>query len=561
MGKSVYTINANSPSINGSTEKKAGSLIQDDGASPEAGTFRTVLPQILASTAKNFLLLDLGMAVAIPTIVIPALRGLKNRAPDEFLHFTPVQASWFGSVAYICQPIGSVLSGIVLEPLGRKRSMILVNIPHIVAWMTLYFAGSLEEMYIAAVLLGMGVGFMEAPIVTYVGEICQPSIRGILTSCAGVAVMLGFFVVFLLGTFTTWRITALVCMSIPLATMIAICFVPETPMWLLSKGRKEDAQKSLQWLRGWVSPKAVEKEFQQMQRYNENAAKCTPCQKVGAISCDHPPPTEWMKFKELLRKRNLRPFVLVMLMFIFGQLSGLTGMRPYLVQIFQAYEVPLDANWATVSTGLLGLLANIVCMMSIKFVGKRRLAICSLTMTSISCLSLAVYAYNVFPEGRSSNDLHTVTVSSNGLSYIPMCLFFLLAFASSVGILPVPWILLSEVFPFKYRSLACGITAALNYTMTFVTTKTYFNLESAFSLPGVILFYGICGCIGVIFIYFFLPETEKRTLEDIEIYFSDNKRKLTDIHITRYNHSAGISSLGAKEKQGVENSAYAENEK
>lgn len=172
---------------NGIVKVKTG-----DEQKPEAGKFRTILPQILASTAKNFLLLDLGMAVALPTIVIPALRGLKNRAPDEFLHFTPVQASWFGksethlgndfvhnvdisiisgSIAYICQPVGSVLSGIVLEPLGRKRSMILVNIPHIIAWLMLYQAGSLEEMYIAAILLGLGVGFMEAPIVTYVGEI------------------------------------------------------------------------------------------------------------------------------------------------------------------------------------------------------------------------------------------------------------------------------------------------------------------------------------------------------------------------------------------------------
>lgn len=54
-----------------------------------------------------------------------------------------------------------MLSGIVLEPLGRKRSMILVNIPHIIAWLMLYFAGSLTELFIAAVLLGLGVGFME----------------------------------------------------------------------------------------------------------------------------------------------------------------------------------------------------------------------------------------------------------------------------------------------------------------------------------------------------------------------------------------------------------------
>uniref|UniRef100_A0A182JVE9 Major facilitator superfamily (MFS) profile domain-containing protein n=1 Tax=Anopheles christyi TaxID=43041 RepID=A0A182JVE9_9DIPT len=575
MGKTAYTINGstNGPS-GGRGEKKLPNddtkkapRDDDDKQQQEVSTFRRILPQILASTAKNFLLLDLGMAVAFPTIVIPALRGIKNRAPDEFLHFTPQQASWFGSIAYICQPVGSVLSGIILEPLGRKRSMILVNIPHIIGWFMLHFAGSLEEMYTAAILLGLGVGFMEAPIVTYVGEICQPSIRGILTSCAGVAVMLGFFMVYLLGTVTTWRTTAAICAFIPIATMIAICFVPETPMWLLSKNRADDALKSLQWLRGWVSPKAVEQEFQEMKRYSLHSAKCAICEKSGSTTCQHPPLTEWTKLKELTRKRNLRPFVLVMLFFVFGQLSGLTGMRPYLVQIFQAYGVPLDANWATVSTGLLGLIANIVCMVSIKFVGKRRLAITSMTVTALSCISLSIYAFNTFPPGWTSFDNHPGTSHVTSMGYIPMVLFFMLAFFTSVGVLPVPWILLSEVFPFRNRSLACGITAALHYVMSFVTTKTYFNLESAFSLPGVILFYGVMGIIGLGFVYFFLPETEKRTLEDIELYFSDNKRKLTDIYIPRRNRDeemvAVVSKLAEKamEKKGIDNAVFTEGDK
>lgn len=59
-------------------------------------------------------------------------------------------------MAFIFQPLGSVLSGIVLEPLGRKRSMILVNIPHIIGWTMLFYAKSLTEIYIAAILLGLG---------------------------------------------------------------------------------------------------------------------------------------------------------------------------------------------------------------------------------------------------------------------------------------------------------------------------------------------------------------------------------------------------------------------
>lgn len=69
--------------------------------------------------------------------------------------------------------------------------------------------------------------------------------------------------------------------------------------------------------------------------------------------------------------------------------------------------------------------------------------------------------------------------------------------------------------------------------MTFVTTKTYFNLETSLGLAGVIWFYGIIDILGLIFIYLMLPETENRTLEDIETHFSDNKRKLTDIKIKK----------------------------
>lgn len=146
--------------------------VAGDAVVPAYSRFRTLLPQIIASTGKNLLLIDLGLAVAFPTIVIPALRGLQpERNPGETLHFTVAQASWFGSLAYILKPCGSALSGWVAERIGRKRAMLLVNVPHIIGWPMLYFAQSVEEVFAAAVLLGLGVGFMEAPVVTYVGEI------------------------------------------------------------------------------------------------------------------------------------------------------------------------------------------------------------------------------------------------------------------------------------------------------------------------------------------------------------------------------------------------------
>lgn len=518
---------------------------QDKIQSPEVSKFRRILPQVLASTAKNFLLFDLGLAVAFPTIVIPAIRGISSNADQyETLTLSATQASWLGSVAYICQPIGSLLSGLLTEPIGRKRAMIVVNIPHIIAWAMLYMAGSLEEVFIAAILLGLGVGFMEAPIITYVGEICEPSIRGILTCCAGVSVMLGITLIYFLGTVIFWRTAALICLSVPILTMIAICFVPETPMWLLSKNRDPEALKSLQWLRGWVSERSVRPEFEEICRYSVNSNKCVVCEK-GKLKCDHPPATLKEKLADLLRKRTLKPFLLVIAYFSFVQFSGIHAMRPYLVQIFKAYRTKVDPGWVTVIIGMLGLLANIICMATIRVVGKRKMSLISMFGTILSCFLIGLYSYNYLPHNLSSFNIPTYEYAEP--SSVPMYYFFGLAFFTSIGIQSIPWMLMSEVFPFKSRGFATGITAAINYSLSFVTTKTYLNLEGWLGLYGVIWFYCIIDICGFVFIYFLIPETEHRTLEDIETHFSDNQRKLTDINIIKLKK---VQKLDDKEANG-----------
>lgn len=126
----------------------------------------------MASTFKNILILDLGLSLAFPTIVIPALTGIdKIHNPNEYLMLTPSQASWLGSMAYMVEPIGSCLSGWIGEVLGRKKAMILVNIPHIIAWLMMYYASSIEMVFIATGLFGFGTGLTEAPLITYIGEI------------------------------------------------------------------------------------------------------------------------------------------------------------------------------------------------------------------------------------------------------------------------------------------------------------------------------------------------------------------------------------------------------
>lgn len=102
-------------------------------------------------------------------------------------------------------------------------------------------------------------------------------------------------------------------------------------------------------------------------------------------------PTILEKMRELTRKRTLKPFLLVMSIFMLSQFTGIIAMRPYTVQILQAYGIPLDASWATVIVGLVGLLANIILLCIIRFTGKRKIYLFSLAVTFTSCFVLGKY--------------------------------------------------------------------------------------------------------------------------------------------------------------------------
>lgn len=133
------------------------------------------------------------MAVTFSTITIPVLLN----AP-EGISLTDVQASWYGkfilglnifvcfvllhhfsstiylftgSLAFLVQPIGALFSGPIIDYFGRKKGSLLSIIPHIIAWTLSYFAWNLPSLFLANTLLGLGTGFMEAPINAYIGEV------------------------------------------------------------------------------------------------------------------------------------------------------------------------------------------------------------------------------------------------------------------------------------------------------------------------------------------------------------------------------------------------------
>lgn len=157
----------------------------------------------------------------------------------------------------------------------------------------------------------------------------------------------------------------------------------ESPYWLLSKNRPKDAQRALCWLRGKVSKEAVAQEFTELQNFSDLSNACIDCERQS-IKCYHPRPTFLDKVKDLKRKRNLKPAVLIVCLVVSNEFSVASVWQPFIIQILVALGAPINPNYATIFIGGLGLAANAFLMMCIKNLGRRRLYLVSTTIV-IAC--------------------------------------------------------------------------------------------------------------------------------------------------------------------------------
>lgn len=132
-----------------------------------------------------------------------------------------------GSSAYLLKLFGGLLCGWISDPIGRKKAMILANFPVLVSWYYFYYSTSTTDLFIANGLLGFSSGFLKIPCISYVGEISQPTIRGILVSSSTVSTTVGPLLIFLLATMTTWRNIALFACILQLLTL-AVLFLVST---------------------------------------------------------------------------------------------------------------------------------------------------------------------------------------------------------------------------------------------------------------------------------------------------------------------------------------------
>nr|XP_012225934.1 PREDICTED: facilitated trehalose transporter Tret1 [Linepithema humile] len=418
---------------------------------------RQALPQCCAVGAKNLLLLTFGSTLGFSTILIPALQR-----EDSDIKVSMEELTWISSLNLFLVPIGCFVSGPLSQYLGRKRMMMLTNIPFVMAWLVFHYSSNPAMLFAALAITGLTGGLLE-----------------------------------LSGSLAHWRTVALINLAYPILCFLALCLVPESPHWLAVKGRLAESERALCWLRGWVNPSQVRDEFQ---------ALCQAVQKP-ADSTDSDKEKIWQSYT---KRTFYLPFILVSAAFFISSFGGTATLQTFAVMIFAKLNAPIDNYTATVFLGVAQLIGTIVCVMSIHFMGKRKLSFLSIIGTGLCFLITAVYNY--------LND----TDYLNGVKYawMPTTLMIGAAFASHFGIRLLPWILAGEVFPVKVRSSASGAAGMIGYILTSTANKTFLYMVNGMSLSGTFLFYAFINFAGLCFLYVILPETEGRTLREIEEHYA-----------------------------------------
>ncbi|KAJ9575356.1 hypothetical protein L9F63_025693 [Diploptera punctata] len=334
------------------------------------------------------------------------------------------------------------------------------------------------------------------------------------------------FVIYLMGTLIDWRTTATISCGVPIVASLLTLLLPETPQYLLSKGRIKDAEKSLCWLRGWVKPSHVQEELDQLILHHEESNRINslhrgkpketkssgvPTQEqnlllnqVSEVGQESVFKRTMNNFLELFKPHTLRPLVLIIPYFISSNLTGITSIRPYMIHVFTEFKQAVDPKWETVLISISGVVGSILLIFTVRFVGKRRMSLIFTAVSAAMSLSLGTYAF--FLTDKSPE------------SWIPVIFFIVLDFSTTI-IGQLPWMFVSEIFPFRTRGLATAVSSAILHVSIFCVNNIYLDMEKTIGLHGSFWAFSSVNFLILIYLYYALLETEGKTLHDIERHF------------------------------------------
>jgi sugar porter (SP) family MFS transporter len=446
----------------------------------------------------------LGFDATVISGVVPFIRdyfGLGGAAKSFALGWAVSSLGWGAMVGNLC-------TGILSDRYGRRSLLLLTAVLFFGSSLLAATAHSYPTFILARVLAGLAVGaaILTAPM--YIAEIAPAERRGLLVSTNQLMIVIGISASFFSNDLLlqigaeSWR-WMLAVEAIPALVFLALLTtVPESPRWLLTRGRREEALHVMRTVRG----REAEKEL-------EHIRLALPGRRSGSWS-------------GVFGRRMRFVMVFVTGLAFFQQITGVNAVLYFLPTIFARAGGGLESAFRqTAIVGAVNLAMTLVAMRWVDRLGRKPLLILG-TGGMAAALLAAAWAFRS-GAGGAAVLTHPTLVLVAVVAYVA-------SFAISLG--PVTWVMMSELFPNEQRAFAVSIVGFWNALASAVVTLVFPWETTHWGISGTFFGYAILALAALVFVLCLGPETRGKTLEEIEQLFLD--RRVWPIRQSSMRHEA-----------------------
>jgi len=407
-------------------------------------------------------------------------------------HTYGLHISISGSLLNIGAMVGSVSSGPLMVWLGQRMTLLCTLPVAAFGWFLLAFSSQVWPMQVARILLGIVVGVFGGPSANFVAEISHSSVRGRLTGLVDLFRQLGFLFVYVIGSSgLTWRETCIVCGIV--TTIIpfgALWFLPNSPRWLATKSRNDEARRSLKFYRG--EEYCIDVELTEISNQLKSSNKGSSVKN---------------QLKTLQEHSIVKRMILLCFLFFAYQFTGNFSMIMFSVTIFQSVEGSFNEYTSTIIVGIVRVFAVLSYILVADRVGRRPTLISSLVLSSLSIGSLGGYFY-----------FQSAGYSVDSIHWMPLVTLAVFIYFTCVAE-PVLILLRGELLPTAVRSLGVSIIYIFFFSGAFLVSYLFPLMMNDTGAHGTFWTYALDSCLMAVVVAMFIPETKSKSLEDIQLSY------------------------------------------
>ncbi|APH56917.1 Sugar transporter [Granulibacter bethesdensis] len=411
------------------------------------------------------------------------------------LALTPATEGMVTGALLLGAALGAAVSGRMCDAMGRRKTILLLSLVFFVGALACSMAPTIHALIGFRAVLGLAVGGASVAVPTYLSELAPAYRRGRLITCNELMIVSGQLLAFAINAFigniwgeqaSIWRWMLSVATLPAFALGVGMLVMPESPRWLVSKGRSQDAAVILEQIR---NPDIVQDELNEIDRVQRmEQAETT----RGWAHLAEP----WIR----------QIFLIALGIGVIQQVTGVNAIMYYGTQILSESGFgEKGALIANVLNGAVSVFATFIGIYLLGRLGRPRMLTLGLVGTTTSLLLIGLCSLWFSPS-------HLLAA----LMLFGMSLF--LAFQQGF-VSPVTWVLLAEIFPLRIRGMGMGAAVLILWLANFLVALAFPPLIATIGVPMTFLIFVGCGICSILFTRLYIPETAGRSLEDIEELF------------------------------------------